>query len=491
LCVILADHATAQRPRVGDPSASVASVVPAAVHDGRRGGLYAVGATVVVTAVRWWLSSGRRVFHMTPDEPRQLAIARFVGGRLARWNMLDHSTSRPGYGTLLAPITWFTQDPVTGFRIALGVNAVLGGCSCVLLYVLARRLTQLSPVGCAASALVVSVSPAVLFTTDWVWAESLVSVTYLAAMVALLRFHDSPTLGRGLGLVTFAVAGFVTHSRLLPVAVVAFAVIAVEAYQARISRGRAIVLIASLGAMLYAVSWYSSFVTSHVWDDPHDTNSLGGVLSRLTRVGPILTSIVGQTWYQLVTTAGVAGFGAIATIRSAAHPGTTNRPSTHDARLVVAAVGALVALSMVFMADRWRPDQLVYGRYNDAVLGPIVLIGIGWLVTTSRVSEIARASRSLVIAVVGSGALLYILRADELRAGAGVRSMILGLQSFTGGSSSIRVLQITLIGTAIVSAMVATALVGSVVRRRGSVLVALSPCRSSAASERGRSWMRI
>jgi hypothetical protein len=29
------------------------------------------------------------------------------------------------------------------------------------------------------------------------------------------------------------------------------------------------------------------------------------------------------------------------------------------------------------MADRWRTDQLVYGRYNDAVLGPIALIGIG------------------------------------------------------------------------------------------------------------------
>jgi hypothetical protein len=37
------------------------------------GSLYATGGAAVVVVVRWWLSSGRRVFHMTPDEPRQLA----------------------------------------------------------------------------------------------------------------------------------------------------------------------------------------------------------------------------------------------------------------------------------------------------------------------------------------------------------------------------------------------------------------------------------
>jgi hypothetical protein len=42
------------------------------------------------------------MFHMTPDEPAQLAMARLISGGL-RWNMFDHSTWRPGMAVLLAP----------------------------------------------------------------------------------------------------------------------------------------------------------------------------------------------------------------------------------------------------------------------------------------------------------------------------------------------------------------------------------------------------
>ncbi len=60
---------------------------PASGRCGRSG--------VVVAAARWWFSHNRIMFHMTPDEPAQLAMARLISGGL-RWNMFDHSTWRPG-----------------------------------------------------------------------------------------------------------------------------------------------------------------------------------------------------------------------------------------------------------------------------------------------------------------------------------------------------------------------------------------------------------
>src|SRR4029079_6494947 len=127
---------------------------------------------------RWWTSHRRVSLHMLPDEPGQLAIARFVG-RGQRWNMFDHSTWRPLFGTLLAPTTWFTDDPVTVYRSALAVNAVLGGVSGALLALLAARLTGRSRLVAAALAAAVALSPALLFTTDWVWSEALVQVAFL------------------------------------------------------------------------------------------------------------------------------------------------------------------------------------------------------------------------------------------------------------------------------------------------------------------------
>ena len=157
-----------------------------------------VGGAVLVALVRWWTSRQRVVFHMNPDEPGQLAMARFLGGG-TRWDMFDHSTWRPGYAALISPITWFTDDPVLGIRAALVVNAVLGGVAFVLLVRLARRLTALSAAWCALAALVVSLAPTLLFTTDWVWSEALVQVTYLGCLLAVLRFVRGPSVGAGVG----------------------------------------------------------------------------------------------------------------------------------------------------------------------------------------------------------------------------------------------------------------------------------------------------
>ncbi|MDQ3739175.1 MAG: hypothetical protein M3337_08410, partial [Actinomycetota bacterium] len=280
------------------------------------GGGYVAMATLLVIGVRWWTSRERVVYHMTPDEPGQLAIARFVGGAV-RWNMFDHSTWRPAYGTLISPIHWFTDDPSTTIRAALAINAVLGGVAYVLLYVLARRLTNISPLLCAVVALAVSLSPAVLFTTDWVWAEALVAVVYLAAILALLRFHESPTTGRGVTVVTLAIAGFSSHSRLLPFAVVTLGVIAFNASRRRISWRLAGGLSCYLLALFFAVSWYSEFLVGRIWEKPHATNSFGGVFGQLAKVGAVFASAIGQTWYQLVTTVGVAGIGVVALVRSA------------------------------------------------------------------------------------------------------------------------------------------------------------------------------
>ena len=432
----------------------------------------AAGAIVVILA-RLWTSWGRAAFHMTPDEPGQIAISRFIGGGNAHWNMYDHSTWRPGYGTLISPIWWFTDDPTTVFKTAITVNALLGGLAFVLLFDLARRLTAMSHLMCILSALAVCLSPMVLFTTDWVWSEALVSVLYLAAIWTLLRFEDSPTISRGLAAAALAIAGYGTHSRLLPLAIVVVGMVALNVYRKRIAVPNAAVVIGGLALFYVAMSWYSEFIVDRLWEQPLARNSYGGVKDQLLKVGSTMASVVGQLWYQLVVTAGIFGIGVIALVGAARRraPKTDDAPTAADARVVLAAVGSLMALSMVFMADRWRPDQVVYGRYSDAVVGPVLLVGIGWLVARHSVRQIVIRYSAIGASVLLLGVVLNALRHDELSEGVGVRSMILGLQSFIGKTKSIKVVWITLVALAFLAAIAAAALLGSTLGRHGIVLV--------------------
>ncbi|MBA3286926.1 MAG: hypothetical protein H0U21_02710 [Acidimicrobiia bacterium] len=425
-------------------------------------------ASLATIATRWWISHGRTQYTIWPDEPAQLAIARFASGG-TRWNMHDHSTWRPLYATLIAPLHWLFDDPIRVYQAALVVNALLGGVATALLVVLARRLTSLTTWAAAAAAILVSVAPAALFPTEFVWSESLVVPTFLGTLLALLSFRERPSLGVGVAAATLAAAAFGSHSRMLPLTVITVAVVALEVRRRRLAATTGALIVAWTAAGFLAVTAYSGFVVDRLWDEPTTRNSYGGIVAQLGKVGATFASFVGQSWYLLVTTAGVAGLGVIALARLARRrqPGDTDRATSAaaDARLVLAVVGAHVALAMVFMSDRWRPDQVVYGRYNDAVVGPVVLVGIGELVTSSSVRRLAQDVVAVAVATAVLGGLLVMLRGDELSEGAGVRAMILGLQPFLVGEVAIPVVTITI--AAIVVALLVGAVAGGTTRLAG------------------------
>jgi len=172
-----------------------------------------------------------------------------------------------------------------------------------------------------------------------------------------------------------------------------------------------------------------------VWDDPAPTNTTGSVVSQLTPVGPVLALVAGQTWYQLI-------------------------------------------------ADRTRPDHLVYGRYNDAVMAPIVLVGIGVLATASRTRLVRDGALTLAM-LVTSGAVLVYLAGDELAGPGTVRMMVLGLLPFLGRSLTVEALPLTLIAGLLLSGL--GTLAGCVQRRaRPPIVLAAVLALALAAAHRAR-----
>src|SRR5438445_13381693 len=91
------------------------------------------GVTVVVHLA---LVHGMRAPIIHTDEYAYLDIARYLahGGRLPRADYY------PGYSLTLLPVALLTKDPLTLYRGALVVNALLAGVTTVLAYVLAARL---------------------------------------------------------------------------------------------------------------------------------------------------------------------------------------------------------------------------------------------------------------------------------------------------------------------------------------------------------------
>ena len=437
---------------VDAPAASDASPLPVEApssDDFSRPQLLLLG--LGVAAGRAAFSADRTFFNVSPDGPASLGVARWLSG--GRWHMFDVSTWNPGYPTLLSPLFWFTSDREILVRAALALNASLAGIAAIILAVISQRLyaTQFGRKSPSRTTLwlsaAIALAPASIASSAYVWAESAVTLCFLGTLWFTLTFFDHGSARAGVLAVMSAVVGTTVHARLLPLLAVVCVLTVGRALTAR-RRRLAIALLSTTVVGFALSSAYTSFVVSRVWNSPGGTNTVGDTIARLRHPAQVFDTAVGQLWYQLAASSCVFGIGAIELLRS-----SLRRPQDQqslDARLIIALTAPLLALSMVFTAGRGRPDQSIYGRYNDGVVWPILAIGVAWLLrrSWSRRDLFHTALPAAGITLV-LGLFVALRSGQRLRENRGIGAMISGVLPWGGPRPGVDVLPVTLLAVGV------------------------------------------
>ena len=416
---------------------------------------WAAGSVVAVG--RWLEAADRHVFHIAPDEPAQLAMARWLSGG-TRWNMFDHLTYRPGYALVVAPLARLFDGGEGLVRAALTLNALLAGMAAMVLARLISRWTDLGPRGCAAVAVVVALGPTAISSSAYTWAEPLITLMFLATVLAidhLVDDHRATTAVVAVGIAAFTMT---VHGRMLPVLpITAVLCAALLLRDRRWSAAAAVLgLAAALGiASLELTDW----IQRSVWDVPSDANTADTIISRLDAPVALLDSLAGQTWYQLVSSLGLVGVGVGVVVVAVVRP--TGALGRWQAVSLLALITPLALTSVAFMSDRDRPDQLVYGRYVDSVAWPLLALGLAWAIRRLRPTRPTdRSLAPLVVGVimVGTGVIVAVRHGDLLADGVGLRMMIPGLLPYIGSNDAIPVVTITVVAAVAVGALAAVGL---------------------------------
>jgi len=460
------------------------------------------------------------------DEAAYLAMARSIAGVGTPWDLRGAAGYGVGYSLLIAPLFRLVEDPVTLFRSIAVLNAVLGGLLVVALDALARRLTGLRRPATAAVATVAGCLPTLLVATNRAWSDAAAPLLLALLLLAVLRALDRPTAGRIATLVAVQLAAALVHNRFLPLVAVTVAVVGLAVAGRRASWPHLAAATVALGVGVIAIRLVTGLVHHDLYGGRDGAVKVEAA-GRALRVGPLLLSGTGQLWYLLASTAGLAGLGALVLARRGASaawrsasiglgrldgPDRTDAPDRaepaepdrddadagadddtapqpgpgHDSRsrssrwadaaaalaspagraaVVVAYLLVAFAVSVVFMTDRPASQHLVYGRYNDAIVGPLVVVGLGALAgATSRRRLVAGlAATAAVLAATG-------LALDRARPQLLARPFspvgVMGIVAIDPAGPQ-RVLRITLVAAALAAG---AALVALLPRRR--VLVA-------------------
>lgn len=441
-------------------------------------------ASVAVATTPW----------VSPDEYGAWAIAAALVTGDAPMTMRDTPTYPLASGVVLAPIEALGLDPVLAYRLAV---AWLGFLVLVAAWMVRSALRHLCPgrpvVPEAAFALVL-LFPATTVTTAFTWAETAVLVWWAAFLMVLVRAlvqrHDRWVL------VASVLVGLapVIHGRLSLVPLIWLAVAAVRGLRERDwwpwAPGAVITLVvAVLGAV-----WQRSLV-ARVWDRPDEGR---GPVDDLAAPGEVLGWLVtasgGQLWYAIVASAGLAALG-VTTLASwgrgrtdsgAAErttPDPIARPGTRTLSVVLgASLLSNLALSASFMArslatlsaeaDRFgsnRWDHVVYGRYIDAAV--VVLAVLGLVRLLARRTARPRPHRELAAAGVAAMALATMVGLSTRTADLGDRLelTVAGVTWLPLRTEGLALMQWTAVGMVLIGAITIAA-----TRSRRTLLLTLA-----------------
>jgi hypothetical protein len=356
---------------------------------------WVLGALLLVTLIAAHLALGARmrapIIH--PDELGYIDNARY----LARGGLKPETQYYPGFSLLLVPVWWVTQRALDVWRTALVINTVLAAAAAVVTWLLGPRLVP--ELGGARRLLVtgvVALYPPFLLYSNLALAECLfVALFGVVVLLAARAFaNGSPGWWAALGLSAGALSMVHPRGFAVVVAVVLLGAVLLWRHPLRV---RAALHLAAGVTLSLAVTRILVTATrgptlnGFAAYQPDDIVSKSLSLHGAASLG---WELLGQMFYLAVATVGLVPLGLFVCLRSLrAVLAGDRRPSILAQAFVGLSFVGVWALSSLFMNLGDRADKLIYGRYNEGVILPLLVVALGSIVGSPAASGVRQRAR--------------------------------------------------------------------------------------------------
>lgn len=346
-----------------------------------------LAGTLLLFLVRVALSLIRSGPVLVADEMGYLGNARAIGGGIGAQMELA-PFYRGGYSLLIAPLLELFSDPAVEYHLVLVLNAALAAAVFPLLYLLLTRFAAIparvalwaSLAGAAYPAITVlsqaAMSENALFPLVCVW------LICFAGLLSTAR-PRSELWAIALGAVTGAL--WVVHNRMIVAVAVAVVGMAWLLYRRRIRPAAFVAGVFTIALFVLGGHFLDSFIVDHNYGGSatDEFTSRTHELFHFEGIRTAVANVLGQTWYLLVATFGLAAVVLGDYLRGRPRRSDGRAASPEPSRPIVAVLliltGLLLLVSASAFPERTRPDMLIYGRYAEIASPALIAFGISAL----------------------------------------------------------------------------------------------------------------
>ncbi len=323
-----------------------------------------------------------------------------------------------GYPLLLAPIFSFTTDPATVYRFAIMLNVLLSTAVLPLSYLSARRLFPgankwLILVCCFC----VTIYSANILQITMVRNESLLFLLVWAVLLLFLLLKKHGSLAVPIAIAALCVYAFMVHQRAVPLIIAACAVMLLMLLKKQLSLKQFLAFALTVAGMLLLHTLLKDYFKSGIWQGAssaahNDFSDMPRKIGKLFTTEGIsfLRVLGGQVFYMGAASFIIyfAGAGAIAprawrTLRQSFSRKQAAVHAQTDWGVLFLAIAAVLtfAVSALFLITPVRMDHIVYGRYNEIFMGPVLIYALLYLSYRKKPGWLAAAICAAVYAALG------------------------------------------------------------------------------------------
>jgi len=325
---------------------------------------------------------------LVADEMGYLGNARAIVGEVGAQMELA-PFYRGGYSLLIAPLLKLSTDVAVEYHLVLVLNAALAAAVFPLLYLLLARFAAVPTRVALWAALAGSVYPAITVLSQVAMSENALFpllCVWLICFAGLLSSvpHRSQLLW---AIATGAATGalWAVHNRMIVAVLVAVVGMAWLLYRRRLRPGPALAGVATIALFMLGAHFLDSFIVTHNYGGsaPDELTSRMDEILHFGGIRTVLANLLGQTWYLLVATFGLAAVVLAEFLRGRpradGEEAVAPDPSRELAAVLLALTGLLLLISAAAFPERTRPDMLIYGRYAEIVSPALIAFGVAAL----------------------------------------------------------------------------------------------------------------
>lgn len=309
-----------------------------------------------------------------------------------------------GYSILLTPLFWIFDDATRMYDGVIIMNSLMNCCSFILCYSIAKRVApDQHKVLLLAVSWLLTLYPAISIYANMAWGECLLVLLFWLMIWFVIRLDSQTKLYMFFLLGVLSCYIYAVHQRSIGVLFAAFFTVTIMRFVNRISMKQyGVFILAFVAAFMIHIMVKETLLTQ-LWLN-QTGNLTNDYMSQKDKVLQILTvdgfllfcrEAIGQLFYLAVTSFLIffIGFGeafrrTFSYVRMIALRGRPRELEAggHSLAYLFIFISAILTIlvSVIFMINPVRMDQLVYGRYNVMIVGPVILIGFLKVIGTRK-----------------------------------------------------------------------------------------------------------